>query len=395
FSRQPLPAYKALYTILTGFSPLMSEELLYECGLDSSVSANAMSEDEITHLFARLTALMEKVRTFDFDANIIYRKEEPVEFCALPLTLYAGEETVHDPSISHILQTFYEKKNNYTRIRQKSADLRKVVTTVLERSAKKYDLQLKQLKDTEKKDKYKVFGELLNTYGYSCEEGAKSCTCENYYTGEEITIPLDDTLSALENAQRYFDRYQKLKRTEEALLIQTKETASQIEHLRSILSSLDIATAEDDLVQIREELADAGYIRKKNTGKKVKITSRPLHYLSSDGFDIYVGKNNYQNDELTFHVATGNDWWFHAKQMPGSHVIVKCGNKELPDRTFEEAAALAAYYSAGRDAGKVEVDYVRKKEVKKPGGAAPGFVVYYTNYSMVAVPKIDHLQHIE
>ena len=395
FLARPQPAYKALYSILTGFSPLMSEELLYESGLDSSISANTMQKEQALHLFRRLQVMMEKVETCDFDANIIYRNEEPVEFAVLPLTLYAGEKTVHDPSVSNVLKTFYEKTNAITRIRQKSADLRRVVTTVLERNVKKYDLQLKKLKDTEKKDKYKVYGELLNTYGYSCEPGARSLTCENYYTGEEITIPLDETLSALENAKKYFDRYQKLKRTEEALLTQTKETATQIDHLRSILASLDIATSEDDLAQIRDELTEAGYVRRKNTGKVKKITSKPLHYVSSDGFDIYVGKNNYQNDELTFHVATGNDWWFHAKQMPGSHVILKCGNSDVPDRTFEEAAALAAYYSTGRNAGKVEVDYVRKKEVKKPGGAAPGFVVYYTNYSMVAIPKIDHLTLVE
>ena len=147
----------------------------------------------------------------------------------------------------------------------------------------------------------------------------------------------------------------------------------------------------DDLVQIREELIETGYVRRKGAKSKQKIVSKPFHYISTDGFDIYVGKNNYQNDELTFRLANGGDWWFHAKGIPGSHVIVKTEGKELPDRVFEEAAALAAYYSAARTSGKVEVDYVRKKEVKKPGGAAPGIVVYYTNFSMVAIPKIDHL----
>ena len=209
----------------------------------------------------------------------------------------------------------------------------------------------------------------------------------NYYTNEEITIPLDSTLTAQENAKRYFDKYGKLKRTFEALSELTAQTKGEIDHLESISASLDIAQSEADLVQIKEELMEYGYAKKrKPSDKKPKITSRPFHYISSDGFHIYVGKNNYQNEELTFKIASGNDWWFHAKGMPGSHVIVKSQGKDLPDRTFEEAAALAAYYSKGRENDKVEVDYVQKKAVKKVAGAAPGFVIYHTNYSMVAIP---------
>ena len=231
----------------------------------------------------------------------------------------------------------------------------------------------------------RVYGELLQTYGYSLSPGAKSLTCENHYTGKDVTIPLDPTLSAMENSVKYFDRYNKLKRTKEAVTSQLAETQADIEHLRSILSSLDIARSEDDLAQIRDELSDCGYIKKRSSSKKEKQKkSLPLHYVSSDGFHIYVGKNNYQNDELTFKVANGGDWWFHAKKMPGSPVIVKCEGRKLSDKTFEEAASLAAYYSSGRSMGKVEVDYVQRKEIKKPAGSKPGFVVYYTNYSMTA-----------
>ena len=213
----------------------------------------------------------------------------------------------------------------------------------------------------------------------------------NYYTNEMITIPLDPTLTPSENAKKYFDRYGKLKRTYEAMTELLLETRSEIEHLESVLTALNIALAEEDLVEIREELVQSGYIRRKGTQKKVKITSRPFHYLSSDGFHIYVGTNNLQNEELTFRFASGNDWWFHAKGIPGSHVIVKTEGKELPDRTFEEAAALAAYYSSARDSDKVEIDYVERKHVKKPGGAKPGFVVYYTNYSMSIGTDISSL----
>ena len=385
------PLQKALYMKLTGISPIMSHELCHLASIDGDHSANEMTELELVHLYRMFSLMMEDVRQGQFSPNIVYRQEEPVEFSSLPLTCYQGDGYRAEAfdSVSSLLENYYASKNTITRIRQKSADLRRIVQTALERNYKKYDLQEKQLKDTEKKDKYKIYGELLNTYGYELEGGEKKLTCLNYYTNEDITIPLDDQLSAKENAQKYFDKYNKLKRTFEAVTDQIAETRREIDHLESVSTALDIALIEDDLVQIKEELMEYGYIKHRRAGdKKPKITSKPFHYVSSDGFHIYVGKNNYQNEELTFKVATGNDWWFHAKGTPGSHVILKTEGKELPDRAFEEAGALAAYYSKGRGNDKVEIDYIQKKHIKKVAGSAPGFVIYHTNYSMVAEPKI-------
>ena len=337
---------------------------------------------------------MEDIKEGRFFPNIIKNGKEPIDFAAVQLNQYSDYTLTKYASISEVLETFYAAKNIYTRIRQKSVDLRKVVNTILERSRKKYDLQLKQLKDTEKREKYKVYGELIHTYGYGLEEGAKKLEALNYYTNEIITIPLDAQLTPQENAQKYFDKYNKLKRTYEALSELTKETQEEILHLESISTSLDIAVSEDDLTQIKEELIQFGYIKRKSTGKKQKVKSKPFHYISSDGYHIYVGKNNYQNEELTFKFAVGNDWWFHAKGIPGSHVVVKTNGEELPDRTFEEAGRLAAYYSKGRENDKVEIDYLEKKHVKKPNGSKPGFVVYYTNYSLVASPDITKIQLI-
>lgn len=389
FTEKPMESSKAIYLTLTGFSPVMSEEIMHRSGIDSSLPANVLTENQAHSVYVELCKLTDVIKSgTGFAPNMVLMNQEPREFGAFPFSIYPECEITENDSMSYILESYYAQKNVITRIRQKSSDLRKIVQTHLERNVKKYDLQLKQLKDAAKKDKFKIYGELLNTYGYGCEPGSSQLTCNNYYTGEDITIPLDSTKTALENAQKYFDKYGKLKRTEEALSGQAEETKKEIDHLESIAASLDIALEENDLAEIREEMIAAGFIKRKGMGKKVKIVSKPFHYVSSDGFDIYVGKNNYQNDELTFRFANGGDWWFHAKGMPGSHVIVKTENKELPDSTFEEAAGLAAYYSRGRDMNKVEVDYVKRKEVKKPSGAAPGFVVYYTNYSMVAVPKL-------
>ena len=391
------PAFKALYGSFTGISPILAQELCYEAGIDGERPTAAMEEADYQSLYRQFTGMVNAVKEERFSPGIAYTGKKPVEFAALPLSMYTGGEDRLVPysSMSELLEHYYAEKNTLTRIRQKSSDLRRIVQTALERNVKKYDLQLRQMQDTEKRETYRVYGELLNTYGYDAKPGAKSLEALNYYTNETVTIPLDPTLTATENAKKYFDKYNKLKRTYEALTQLTKEVKSEIDHLESVSAALDIALHEEDLAEVKEELTESGYIRRKGGGKRQKITSKPFHYISSDGFHMYVGKNNFQNDHLTFQFATGNDWWFHAKKIPGSHVVVKLGNaEELPDRTFEEAARLAAYYSKGRDQEKVEIDYIQKKHVKKPGGAKPGFVVYYTNFSMAIDSDISGIQQV-
>lgn len=399
---KPLPCEKAIYMTLTGFSPVMANEACYRAGLDGSVPANCLKEKETLQLYTVLQEMARDIENGHFRPAIIKKGTEPIDFACLPLSCYTDSseytETRYE-SISLLLEDYYAQKNARIRIRQKSADLRKIVSNALERCRKKLDLQEKQLKDTEKRDKYKVYGELLTTYGYSAQPGDKSLKALNYYTNEEISIPLDPTISAMDNAKKYFERYGKLKRTFEALSKQLAENREELIHLESVGNALDIASNETDLAAIKEELTSCGYIRRKYSGKKPekrrKDNNQPLHYRSSDGFDIYIGKNNFQNDELTFQFASGNDWWFHAKGCAGSHVIVKTADGELPDRTFEEAAKLAAWYSRAKDAGKAEVDYIQKKHVKKPNHARPGFVVYYTNYSMAITPDIKGIEQID
>lgn len=395
-----LPVYKALYSFYTGLSPFIAQEICHRAGIDGDTSTALFTEDPqgaflLGRLYSEFASMMGQVERGLFSPVIIYENNVPVEYAALPITMYEGSAHKAVSSISSLLEQYYAEKSTYTRIRQKSVDLRKIVQTALERNVKKYDLQLRQLKDTEKKDKYRIYGELLNTYGYQVPAGARSTQALNYYTNEMVTVPLDPLLTPSENAKKYFDKYGKLKRTNEALSKLTLEVKEEIDHLESVQTALDIALKEEDLTQIREELIASGYIRRRGNPKKVKITSTPFHYLSSDGFHMYVGKNNYQNDELTFKFASGGDWWFHAKGMPGSHVIVKTEGKELPDRAFEEAAKLAAYYSKARNQNKIEIDYTEKKNVKKPGGSKPGFVVYYTNYSMAIDADISRLTLVE
>ncbi|MBE5829591.1 MAG: fibronectin/fibrinogen-binding protein [Butyrivibrio sp.] len=408
---KPMPVFKAIYSSYTGLSPIIAQEICYRALVDADKPANALSTSESISVYRAFDVIMEHVREGSFVPAIYYDGDAPKEYSSIPLSIYGFDlKDASNPSlessvpgirvisdISALISQYYAEKNVVTRIKQKSVDLRKIVQTTLERNVRKYELQRKQMADCDKKDKYRVYGELLNTYGYSVNEGDKSITVNDYNTGKDITIPLDPTLSARENANKYFDKYTKLKRTAQALEEQMKEVSETIEQLESIATSLDIAKKESDLAQIRQELSESGYIKSHVTsknGRKEKITSKPFHYLSSDGFDIYVGKNNIQNDELTFKTANGGDWWFHAKKIPGSHVVLLTGGKEVPDRAFEEAAALAAYYSKGKMQEKVEIDYLKRKDVKKPNGAKPGFVVYYTNYSMAIAPDISSLKLI-
>lgn len=392
--KKPCSVTKAIYTSLVGFSPIIATELAYRSGLDADDSTAALAQADVERLYDVFRSLLQDLSDGNFSYGIYYDPVTgaPKEFAPIPLTIYSDMEYKTFSSISEALEAFYAQRNKHTVIHQKSTDLRKIVSIHLERDRKKYLLQKKQLADTEKKDKYRIYGEMLHTYGYAASPGDKSIEVTNYYTNEPFVIPLDPTLDAMENAKKYFDKYAKLKRTGDALSSYILETENEIKHLESIETSLSIAETEGDLAAIKEELQEYGFI-KKHSGKKTNRISKsqPLHFVDDNGFHIYVGKNNYQNDQLTFKFATGNDWWFHAKQMTGSHVIVKSENKELPDSTYEYAAALAAYYSSGRDNEKVEIDYLQKKNVKKPNGSAPGFVVYYTNYSLVATPSLAHV----
>lgn len=392
--QQETTVQQNLYQIITGISPSLANVLCYEAEIDANTYFSLLSDQNKQALWQAVSLLKNKLLNKEYHPAILYENGIPVDYYVIESSFYDGKDTVKYESIQKLLEQFYALRNQIIRIKQKSTDLRRIVHTALERNLKKAELQEKQLLDTEKKEQFRVYGELLHTYGYEAKPQDKEIKVLNYYNQEELVIPLDPMLTAAENAKKYFDKYNKMKRTYEALSQYIKETKEEIAHLESVESALNMALMEEDLIQIKEELTQEGYIKRKNI-KREKVTSKPYHFLSSDGFHMYVGKNNYQNDDLTFQFATGNDWWFHAKNIPGSHVILKSEGKEVPDKTFEEAASLAAYFSKARGNEKVEVDYVEKKHVKKPSGAKPGFVVYYTNYSMISDSNISRIEQVD
>ena len=392
--QQETSVQQYLYQIITGISPSLAKVLCYEADIDANTYFSLLSDQSKQALWQAVSSLKNKLLNKEFQPAILYENGIPVDYYVIESSFYDGKDTVKYESIQKLLEQFYALRNQIIRIKQKSTDLRRIVHTALERNLKKAELQEKQLLETEKKEQFRVYGELLHTYGYEAKPQDKEIKVLNYYNQEELVIPLDPMLTAAENAKKYFDKYNKMKRTYEALSQYIKETKEEIAHLESVESALNMALMEEDLIQIKEELTQEGYIKRKNI-KREKVTSKPYHFLSSDGFHMYVGKNNYQNEDLTFQFATGNDWWFHAKNIPGSHVILKSEGKVVPDRTFEEAASLAAFFSKARGNDKVEVDYVEKKHVKKPSGAKPGFVVYYTNYSMISDSNISRIEQVD
>ena len=391
---KPTTVSKAIYKSFTGISPFIAIGIADNANIDADYSTDALSTEMKDSLYVRFEEYINDILSNNYNPNIILENGIPKDFA--PVILKSYDDIVEFDDMSSLLESYYSERNRITNIRQRSSDIRKIVQIHIERAAKKLDIQKKQLDDTNNMDKFKLYGELLMTYGQNLPSGEKEITVNNYYTNEDVKIHLDKDLTGIENAKKFYNKYNKYKRTKDALIPQIEQTKASLEHLKAIDASIMLCENEADLKGVKDELIQYGYIKKNNKGKKKQAKSKPLHFVTEDGYHIYVGKNNLQNDELTFNFAKGNDWWFHSKKIHGSHVIVKVkDNEELPDHIFEIAANVAAYYSSARESNKVEIDYVQKKEVKKPSGAVPGYVIYYTNYSLVATPSLDGVEIVK
>lgn len=294
------------------------------------------------------------------------------------------------------MSKFYTEKDKSDKLNYKSANLSKLVSTNLERCYKKQDILKNTYESALDLDKYKLYGELLTANLYCIKEKSKETEVINYYSNnnETVKIKLDPNKTAVENSQCYYKKYNKMKNTLKSMSEQLDMNKKEIEYLESVLTNIKNAEDYDTIDEIKKELISAGYIKfkKSQKSKDRNNTSKPLHFISCDGIDIYVGKNNIQNDYLTLKFADKHDTWMHTKNIPGSHVIIKKYGK-IPDATLMQAAGLAAYYSKAKEAGKVPVDYTEVKNVHKPNGAKPGMVIYYTNKTLYVAPeKISNIK---
>ena len=381
---------KWLLDSFNGLSPLIARELVFQ------------GDGTREGLAERLGRLMERVLAGDYTPTMLVRDGTPVDFTFQPVLQYGPEvELKRYPTFSALLDDFYEQKEAQERVKQRGQDFIRSVTQARNRTAKKIANQEGDLARSADRETLRQFGDIITTNFYAMSRGQAVLRAQNYYDPDcaEVEIPLDPLLTPQQNAAKYYKDYKKAQKAEEMLTIQLEKNRRELDYLDSVLQMITLSEGDRDLQEIRQELMDNGYLKqhkRKMTGKgKVKIVhAKPMEFRSSSGLTILVGKNNSQNDRLTTRDADKRDLWLHAQKLHGSHVILKTGGAEPDEASLTEAAALAAWFSQGRESGQVPVDYTPVKAVKKPAGAKPGYVIYNTYRTVYVTPSGDVVKRL-
>ena len=378
FSENP---EKALVKAIAGISPVMASEIVFR----AEQNRGDLLQDTYSEL-SQITALAASGGA----EPLIYLDESgaPADFHIVPFRMYENiYRAVPCATVSEACGKYFEGRTSSNRIRQKSQDMRKTVSSHLDRLLLKKQRLSEDLMQAENSEKYRLYGELLTASLHDVREGRNSAEVLNYYTGEMMTIPLDARYSPAKNAQRYFKKYSKAKTAVVEKKVQLEETDREIAYLNSVLTFIDNAEKVEDLEDIRSELIESGILRRKNAKEKPRRKKpEPIEYFTSSGRRVLVGRNNRENDILTFRTASPRDIWFHAKDIPGSHAVLFTEGKQPEESDIYEAAAIAAFHSKAKLSGNVPVDYVRVKYVKKPNGARPGYVIFTNNNTVYVNP---------
>ncbi len=377
-----VPPEKWLLDSFSGLSPLICRELSYRSG---------GSYDTLPQ---QLDALHDTVTAGDFTPWLLSEEEKPRDFSFMPIRQY-GDAMKGESfgSFSELLDAFYARRDRAERQRRRSHELNRSVRTVRDRLVRKLTGQREELRRTEDRDEFRKNAELITANMYRLKKGDRELSCEDYYQPDcpTVKIPLDVLKTPQQNAAALYKEYNKLKAAEEHLTVLIEQGEKQLDYLNSVLDELARAETEKDISDIRRELIETGYIKKRKGAKPEKIkTQAPMRFVSDDGLEILIGRSNTQNDELTTKTARRTDYWLHTQKVHGSHVIIRCDGLEPPERTIEQAASLAAYYSQGREGGKVPVDYTMVRFVRKPSGALPGMVIY-TDYKTLMAQADEEL----
>ncbi|WP_130806824.1 Rqc2 family fibronectin-binding protein [Senegalia massiliensis] len=392
--------YKSLYENFIGISPLIAKEICKKADIYENLNIKELKENDIKKIYLSFKSIIDYILDGSSSPTIVYNefKTKILGFSSYDLTQFDNSIKQKFNTVNEMLDNLYKTKDKLDRIKQKSLSLKKRIKTRLDRDKNKLSKQKDELLNAKNREKYKIAGELITANIYRIEKGMDRIEVLDYYNdNQKITIKLNPNLTPSENAQKKFKRYNKLKNAFIEVSNQIKQTESEINYLENILLSIENASDLDDLEEIREELIEENYIKnrkKYKNKKKSKFKSKPMHFLSSDGYDIYVGKNNKQNDYLTLKFSDKNDFWFHTKDIPGSHVIVRKKGKEIPENTIYEASLLAAYNSKAKMSSNVPVDYTERKNVKKPNGAKPGMVIYENNNTIYVTPTEKEMSKI-
>jgi predicted ribosome quality control (RQC) complex YloA/Tae2 family protein len=387
------PVFKGLYSKFLGISPIIAKEICFRADVDPKKDVTGVSDSDLGDLYLEFDRLFEDISNNKYLPSIIVDRsiDKYMDFSCVNLTLYNDLESISRESMCEILENYYLTRDVKDRIHQRASDLRKSISIKLDRLYNKQKKQNEELLDSEHADEFKLKGELLTANIYMVEKGMKEIEVQNFYSPDysNIKIPLNENLTPSENSQKYFKKYNKLKTAKKEITHQMAINEEEINYLENIVLSIDNCENMDELQDIREELIKLGYAKAQGKAKPKKetaLTTSPHKFISSDGTTILVGKNNKQNDHLTLRIADYDDIWMHTKNIPGSHVIIKCAGKEVSDDTIFEGAMLAAYFSKSKMSSKVPVDYTKKKNVKKPSGSKPGMVIYETNSTLYVTP---------
>ena len=378
------PLHKAIAAAISGLSVQTARELAFRAAGNEDAHTQEVDMPPVAAAVARA---LREVRGQPEPALLLAEDGEPVDVVAFRYKSRAALRAERFETISEAMDAFYRARDRADRVKQKSAALHRVLKNNIERCERKLALQQEALLGSERMEEYRVKGELLTASLHLAKKGMKSVTIPNYYEEgtPDLEVQLDEKLSPGQNAQRYFKLYQKARSAKRLAAEQVKKTTEELDYLEGQMLNLSACEEESELAELREELEKYGYVRKNHNRRQMKKLepSKPMRFDSPAGIPILVGKNNLQNDKLTF-TAEPNEWWLHAKDMPGSHVIVASENPD--EETLHMAARLAARYSKGASAGKVPVDMTRRRYVKKPSGAKPGFVVYTNQTTVLAEP---------
>ena len=398
--QKDLPVADALNKTVAGVGPVVCREAAWRAFDGEHLLANELTRDQQLRLMEVIDQLKEEHAAGGCPCSVVTPEGKPVEFTFFRPRQYGNAYMIKEwPSFGGMLEGYYAEKDRVERLRTKSKELHKAVHNMYERAVRKQAARKEELAATEKSEKLRLYGELLSANLYLARKGMKSITVANWYDeGKEITIPLDLRFTPSQNAQNFFKNYKKKQTAARMLVELLAEGEKEIAYLETVLYEVETASGEAALNEIRAELKSQGYLKYyKQRDKKAKPADF-LRFTSSDGFEILVGRNNAQNDRLTLHTARGKDLWFHVQKAPGSHVVVMSRGQDIPDSTRQEAAELAVIYSSAYKAGtgaKVAVDTTEVKNIWKAAGAKPGFVVYYTNYSMMIDSDISGLKQVE
>ena len=384
-------ADKWLLDTFGGLSPLICRELVHQAAGATDARLHTLGPQGRARLLDRLEGLKEIVTSGQYVPTMISLEGRPKDFTFLPVGQYEGAAQVEGwPAFSPLLDAFFEQRERQDRIKQRGQDLIKSVTNARDRTARKLANQEKELAATKNRDRLRQLGDILTSNFYQMEKGMARLRAVDFYDpeGKEIDIKLDPLLTPQQNAAKYYKDYNRAKKAEEMLTIQLEKGRKELDYLNSVLENISLAEGERDLAEIRQELADTGYLRRPGKAKDRgrRVVSKPMEFMSTAGLRISVGKNNSQNDLLTCKLAGKGDIWFHTQKIHGSHVILWTGGEDPDLQSLNEAAILAAWFSQARESSKVPVDYTPVRYVKKPGGARPGMVIYTTYETAQVTP---------